>query len=62
VEMDEKVGTCEMALLPQVPPDWLELSSKGGAFLHEVTNYPDLYIRDFNVPRCSRKKAPALPT
>lgn len=51
-----------MALLPQVPPDWLELSSKGGAFLHEVTNYPDLYIRDFNVPRCSRKKAPALPT
>ena len=25
------------------------------AFLHEVTNYPDLYIRDFAVPRPPRK-------
>ena len=32
VEMDEKEeGTCEVALLPQVPSDWLEITSKMGA-------------------------------
>lgn len=59
VEMEEKEeGTCEIAVIPQVPSDWLELISWIGAVLHEVTNYPDLYIRGFAVPRPSRKRLP----
>ena len=60
VEMNEKEeGTCEVALLPQAP-SWLELTPKMGAHSHRGVNYPDLFIRDFDVPRPSRRTARAV--
>ena len=59
VERDEKEeGTCKIAEISQVPSDGLGLTSQMGAVLYEVTNYPDLFIRGFAVPRPSRKGVP----
>ena len=41
--------------IAEVRGQMLALNSQMGAVLYEVTNYPDLYIRDFAVPRPSRK-------
>jgi len=64
VEMTEKErGFCRLTFQPQIPRSYgfststsVVVSSKMGAVLHEVTNYPDLYIRGFAVPRLSRKR------
>lgn len=47
VEMDEKEeGTCEVALLPQVPSDWLEITSKMGAGKEVIANHFPLLLLD----------------
>ncbi len=59
VEMDEKErGTCEVALLPQVPSpasDRSELTPKMGAGVYVVTDYPPIQSPDFEVSRISRR-------
>ena len=60
VDMTEKeTGTIELLPVIMSPPLFyskgFELNPNLGAVLYEVTNYPDLYIRDFAVPRPSRK-------
>ncbi len=48
VEMDEKEeGTCEVALMPQVPSDWLGLTSRMGA---GTGNTYTLNPRSYGVP------------